>query len=46
GTGLGMAISYQIIVDKHHGQLLCDSSSGEGTRFVVHLPLEPLDSKT
>lgn len=46
GTGLGMAISYQIIVDKHHGQLLCDSSSGEGTRFVVQLPLEPLDSKT
>ena len=39
GTGLGMAISYQIVVDKHNGQLLCDSSPGKGTKFVVRLPL-------
>ena len=39
GTGMGMAISYQIVVDKHHGQLLCDSS-GQGTQFTICLPLQ------
>lgn len=41
GTGMGMAISYQIVVEKHHGQLVCESSPGRGARFVVRLPLEP-----
>jgi Amt family ammonium transporter len=40
GTGLGMAISYQIIVDRHHGQLTCLSTPGHGTRFLIDLPLE------
>ncbi|NEO98785.1 MAG: GAF domain-containing protein [Symploca sp. SIO2E9] len=40
GTGLGLAISYQIIVEKHGGHLRCVSSPGEGTEFVVEIPLE------
>ena len=39
GTGMGMAISYQIVVDKHHGQLLCDSSPDSGAKFMICLPL-------
>ena len=39
GTGMGMAISYQIVVDKHHGQLLCESSD-KGTQFTICLPLQ------
>ncbi|HEY9738417.1 MAG TPA: ammonium transporter [Trichocoleus sp.] len=39
GTGLGMAISYQIVVDRHQGQLKCISSPGRGTRFLVEIPL-------
>ncbi|MEM9087506.1 MAG: HAMP domain-containing sensor histidine kinase [Cyanobacteria bacterium P01_F01_bin.53] len=39
GTGMGMAISYQIVVDKHHGQLLCDSSPESGAKFIICLPL-------
>ncbi|NES97164.1 MAG: response regulator [Desertifilum sp. SIO1I2] len=39
GTGLGLAISYQIIVDKHQGKIQCLSSPGEGTEFIVTLPL-------
>ena len=39
GTGMGMAISYQIVVDKHHGQLLCDSSPESGAKFSICLPL-------
>ncbi|RZM75584.1 ammonium transporter [Leptolyngbya iicbica] len=39
GTGLGMAISYQIIVERHHGKLNCLSTPGHGTRFLIDLPL-------
>ncbi|MEH2163754.1 MAG: ATP-binding protein [Nostoc sp.] len=39
GTGLGMAISYQIIVDKHGGMLKCRSQPGEGTEFWIQIPL-------
>jgi PAS domain S-box-containing protein len=39
GTGMGMAISYQIITDKHQGQLLCHSHLGQGTEFVIQLPI-------
>ena len=43
GTGMGMAISYQIIVDEHHGQLTCDTSSKNGTTFTIYLPQTHLD---
>ena len=39
GTGLGMAISYQIVVEHHHGQLECHSTPGKGTCFVINIPL-------
>lgn len=39
GTGLGMAISYQIVVDKHGGMLKCHSQPGEGTEFWIQIPL-------
>ncbi len=39
GTGLGLAISYQIIVDKHNGKISCLSTSGEGTKFIITLPI-------
>ena len=39
GTGLGLSISYQIVVDRHGGHLKCISVPGEGTEFVIELPL-------
>ncbi|MCC5643788.1 GHKL domain-containing protein [Nostoc sp. CHAB 5824] len=39
GTGLGLSISYQIIVEKHSGQLQCMSSLGEGTEFIIKIPV-------
>ncbi|MEH1968827.1 sensor histidine kinase [Nostoc sp.] len=39
GTGLGMAISYQIVVDKHGGMLKCRSQPGEGTEFWIQIPI-------
>jgi predicted ATPase/signal transduction histidine kinase/tRNA A-37 threonylcarbamoyl transferase component Bud32 len=43
GTGLGLSISYQIIVDKHKGQLECQSKPGEGSEFIITLPIRTLE---
>jgi two-component system, NtrC family, sensor kinase len=43
GQGLGLAISYQIIVDSHGGELFCQSVVDHGTRFTIHLPIAPPD---
>ncbi|BCL37424.1 response regulator [Nostoc sp. MS1] len=40
GSGLGLSISYQIIVQKHQGQISCSSSSGQGAEFVITIPIE------
>ena len=39
GTGLGLSISYQIVVDRHQGNLTFHSQPGQGTEFVITLPL-------
>ena len=39
GTGLGLSISYQIVCDRHKGRLTCDSTVGEGTQFLIEIPL-------
>ncbi|MBD2200727.1 MULTISPECIES: hybrid sensor histidine kinase/response regulator [Calothrix] len=39
GTGLGLAISHQIIVSKHNGQINCLSHPGQGTSFIITLPI-------
>ena len=41
GTGQGLAISHSVIVDKHEGSLSVDSQEGQGTTFVIRLPIEP-----
>ncbi|MGB3692689.1 MAG: PAS domain S-box protein [Spirulinaceae cyanobacterium] len=40
GTGLGLSISYQIITEKHHGQLEFISYPGEGTEFSISIPIK------
>ncbi|OJJ24807.1 hypothetical protein BI308_14660 [Roseofilum reptotaenium AO1-A] len=40
GTGMGMSISYQIITEKHKGKLECLSTVGQGTKFVIQLPIQ------
>jgi two-component system, NtrC family, sensor kinase len=40
GTGLGLTVSYQTIVQQHQGQLKFHSIPNEGTEFVIELPLK------
>ncbi len=40
GTGLGLAISHQIIVEKHNGKLECLSRLGQGTEFIIKIPIK------
>lgn len=39
GTGLGLSISYQIIIDKHNGTFKCKSQPGQGTEFLIEIPV-------
>lgn len=39
GTGLGLAVSYQIVVEKHGGKLWCNSTPEQGAEFVVEIPI-------
>ena len=39
GTGLGLSVCYQVVVQAHGGKLSCVSQVGEGTEFIVELPL-------
>ena len=39
GTGLGLSVSYFIVANNHGGIIEAVSAPGEGTRFVIKLPL-------
>ncbi len=40
GTGQGLAIAYNVIVEKHGGTIDVESAPGEGTTFIIRLPLQ------
>ena len=39
GSGMGMAISHQIITENHHGEIAINSALGLGAEFVLTLPI-------
>jgi len=39
GSGQGLAISYDIVVNKHGGTITFESEVGRGTAFLIRLPL-------
>lgn len=46
GTGLGLSISYQIVVEKHGGKISCYSQLGQGTEFVIQIPIQQFQENT
>ena len=41
GTGLGLSLSYDI-VKAHGGELKVETKEGEGSTFIIHLPIDSL----
>jgi PAS domain S-box-containing protein len=40
GIGMGLSISYQIVVKNHRGQLQCISAPGAGAEFIITIPIQ------
>ena len=45
GTGQGLAIAQDIVVGKHRGQLFFETEEGQGTTFIMRLPVTHPGSK-
>jgi len=43
GTGQGLAIAHNIVVDKHAGQFLVQSEPAKGTRMTIRIPVNGRD---
>ncbi|MBI9050206.1 MAG: PAS domain S-box protein [Anaerolineaceae bacterium] len=41
GTGQGLYLSHNIIVNKHSGRISVESEEGKGTTFLIELPIDP-----
>ncbi len=41
GTGLGLSISHQVVTETHQGTLECHSAPGQGTEFLLQIPIAP-----
>lgn len=41
GTGLGLSMSYDIITKVHGGKIDVDTRPGEGTSFIITIPIQP-----
>jgi len=39
GTGLGLSMSYDIITKGHGGNLTMETKNGQGTTFIIHIPV-------
>ena len=42
GTGQGLPLAQQVVIEGHGGTIECRSKLGQGATFIIRLPLEPL----
>ncbi|MCG8604766.1 PAS domain S-box protein [bacterium] len=43
GTGQGLAISHNVVVEKHGGSIDCETKLNKGTTFIIRLPTNHQD---
>ena len=41
GTGLGLSLTYDMVVKGHEGSIEVNSIEGEGSEFIIQLPVKP-----
>jgi PAS domain S-box-containing protein len=46
GTGQGLAMAYNCVVKRHHGSIDFETELGQGTTFVIRLPLSSDQGKS
>ena len=46
GTGQGLAIAHNVIVDKHGGTIKVTSAPGAGTTFIIRLPIGGIEVRS
>ncbi|MEG3877060.1 PAS domain S-box protein [Microcoleus sp. herbarium7] len=44
GTGMGLAISHSIVVEKHKGEIKCLSAVGKGSEFILKVPIKRIET--
>ena len=44
GTGLGLSIAREIVVERHKGNLICNSEVGKGTEFLIEIPVKSVNT--
>jgi signal transduction histidine kinase len=44
GTGQGLAIAHDVIVNRHGGTLALESEVGRGSTFILRIPVQPLST--
>jgi signal transduction histidine kinase len=42
GTGQGLAITHAVVVEKHEGTITFETEAGQGTTFIIRLPLHTI----
>lgn len=45
GTGLGLSVSFNIIVERHGGSFAVESTEGVGTKFIIVLPIISVNTR-
>jgi PAS domain S-box-containing protein len=43
GTGQGLSITHNVVVNKHHGSIRFETEMGKGTTFIILLPVRQAD---
>jgi two-component system, NtrC family, sensor kinase len=46
GTGQGLAIAHDVIVNKHGGTIALESEPGKGSTFIIRLPLDETQTRS